>query len=166
MPFPRSQLDLCIVFPDLENPKTKRQIDCLLEAWKIRSWIKEDLKQAEVGLLEGNFQKIWIDLPNKVRLYANHQGGYRVLCPRSEQSIATAFSTAVTEWRQGGERIMMCPACQEEHRLEMVITRPKAHFSKGAIILRDVSSVQLSNEAKDDIKEYLGEVDFVYKRIG
>ena len=166
MPFPRSQVDLCIVFPDLENPKTERQIDCLLDTWKMKSWIKDDLKQCDIGLLEGTFQQIRIERPNQIRLYGNHQGGYRVFCPRSQQPIAAAFSAAVTQWRKGAERKMLCPACQEEHRLEMVITRPQAHFSQGAIIIRDVSSVQLSNEAKDDIKNYLGEVDFVYKRIG
>lgn len=166
MPFPRSLVDLCIVFPDLENPKMERDIYLLLKTWKDKSWISEDFKQGEMGILEGDFVRIQVDFPEKILLYANHQGGYHVLCPESRKPIAFAFSKAVTRWRKGGERKMKCPACQNEHKLEGVITRPKAHFSNGAIIIKGVSSIQISDEAKNDIRKYLGEVGFVYKRIG
>jgi hypothetical protein len=166
VPFPRSFLDICIVFPDLDNPKTEENIALLLENWKGKSWIDEDFKAEKDGLLDGSFQLILVEPPTEIFLYANHQGGYRVLCPKLDQSIVHEFTKAVSQWRRGGERHLSCSACGEIHGLEDVILKPNGRFSKGAIILKNVSSIALSEEAKLDIEQHLGEVDFVYKRIG
>lgn len=166
MPFPRSLVDLCIVFPDLKNVKSEEDIFRLIETWQAKSWINKDLKQENPGLLQGEFFRLQIDPPESILLYANHQGGYRVFCPKSRENIAAEFSKRVTSWRAGGKRELDCPSCQEVHGLEEVLTKPKICFSKGALILKDVSSIQISEEAKEDILRYLGEVDFVYKRVG
>ena len=166
MPFPRSFVDICIVFPDLNNSIKEENIALLLETWKAKYWLDEELRAQRKGLLEGEFHRVLVELPTEILLYANHQGGYRVFCPRVNQSIVSEFSKAVSQWRRGGERNLNCSICGEIHALEEVVLKPKGRFSKGAIILKNVSSIELSEEAKLDIEEHLGEVDFVYKRVG
>ena len=54
------------------------------------------------GLVQGGFRRLWLDLPGRLTLYANQQGGYYVRCPATGQGIALAFSEAVQGWRRGG----------------------------------------------------------------
>jgi hypothetical protein len=166
MPFPRNLLDTVICSEHPELPLYVEDLNMLISLWQEREWIDEDGRcLTRTQLVEGGFAKLMVVYPEKVLLYANHQGGYKVLCPIGHQGIAETFSYAVEEWRRGGARTMHCTACEQNHSLEDVILKPKGAFSNGALIFRGVESIHFTEVAKTDIKEILGKNQVVYRRL-
>ena len=166
MPFPRDLLDIviCSYVPDVSWDVQKLQ--SLMSTWEEKEWIDEHGRGiSKDHPVEGGFSRLMIDKPEKILLYANHQGGYKVLCPVSFQNIARAFSEGVEAWRKGGERVLYCPLCNVEHALEEAVLKPNGSFSKGAVILRGVHSIHFSQEALADIESILGKTAIVYRRL-
>ena len=112
--------------------------------------------EAAERVVEGGFSSVRVDRPGGVHLYANGQGGFRVSCPASGDSIVPAFSKALSAWRQGGERALICPSCGDEHALEAVDFRPAAAFGSGALVLADVQDARLRPEGHALLEEILG----------
>lgn len=165
MPFPRDLLELvvCSHHPDASLETEKLQ--SLIRLWKQRGWIDDNGKCLDtLHLIEGGFAFIHVVIPERILLYANHQGGYRVQCPDTGVAIALQFSQAVECWRKGGVRSINC-LCGKVHALEEVVLQPRGAFSNGAIIFRGVESVHLSSQAKQDILAILGETHLVYRRL-
>jgi len=121
--------------------------------------------QVQKTACEG-FVRIRIEETTQPRLYANHQGGYRVSCPFCTANIARGFSSAVEKWRRGEERNMLCHQCNESFSLENAIGRPSFAFASAAIVLSDVQRAVLGEDWVERCDALLGEYRIIYRRLG
>jgi hypothetical protein len=158
MPLVRHRLDccICLVPPD-------RQYIHQLQT------LAEELLQAKKRhklLPCGSFESILVESFDHPRLYANHQGGYRVGCPACSQNIAKAFSRAVENWRKGAERTMECDSCFLVFPLEEAKGRPPFAFSSSSIILHDVQEAFLGDFWKERCDALLVEYCIIFRRVG
>ena len=117
-------------------------------------------------LIEGGFASLHLEQQEKVQLYANHQGGYRVRCTTCQRSVAREFSRAVRQWRHGGARSMLCSGCQQSQALEDLDIQPAAAFAMGAVIFRDVASAQPLPLLHSSLQSVWGGYRLVWKRMG
>jgi hypothetical protein len=118
------------------------------------------------GIVKGGVRRIYFDQQSTVKLYANHQGGYKVFCPLCTINLAKEFSSAVSTWRAGGERAMVCPGCQGNLGLEEIITKPVSAFAKGAIVFAGAETLELTEAVRRDLDEILGDHRIICKRMG
>ncbi len=170
MPFPRSQLDIIIVFQSVDYLVALEEINSVQQKWDERGWfqggsITPKGKQAfDLGHLSG----VRFEISKQSRLFANHQGGYRVLCPNNKRIITGQFSSTITSWRKSNaspsECIFTCSECGEVHSLIDCIGHPPFAFGFGAIHLSNVDKINLSTLVIEDLIN----VDFmkILKRVG
>jgi len=166
MPFARNSLDLiiCSSHPDIRLDLNELQQ--LRHEWCIKGWIDENgFALAEQELIPAGFHRLIVEPPDKIRLYANHQGGYRVDCSHCFANAASVFTQAVQLWRAGGQRAFECRHCQRFVPLEEARLRPNGAFSQGALWFRDVDSAQLTPQAQQRIRQSLGETQIVLRRL-
>jgi hypothetical protein len=112
----------------------------------------------------GSFARLWLDDPGRVVLYANRQGGFRVQCPIRGEPIVRAFEAAVTAWRAGGPRELVCPGCGQIHALDDVAASPPLAFGRFAIVTSDVGHADLTPEGLAWAEEELGPTRMVARR--
>ena len=98
-------------------------------------------------------------------LIGNHQGGYRVQCPRCREPVARNFSNAVQEWRKGGGFNLKCPQCCSITPLDEVLCIPEIAFTRAMLVLCDVGHTDLS-KIKTDLDNHLEAYKVVFKRMG
>ena len=116
-------------------------------------------------IVHGGIDRIWLDQPGKLILYANNQGGFRVHCPTTNQPVAREFSKALTKWRQEtGPRSMPCPACGHTHDLDALQVAPPIQFANGALVFSGVNDIDLTVEATQDIHSFIGPFKVVMTR--
>ncbi len=153
LPRPSARIDLIIVrtAPDA----ALAGLEALLDSWGERSHER---------IMDGGFRRLQIDPPDRVRFYANQQGGFRVSCAGT--SIARDFSDAVQAWRRGGARALDCPACGERHALETISLRPPGAFARGALQFLDAGAARLTPTAMAELSERVGPVRRVVRRVG
>lgn len=112
----------------------------------------------------GGFAHMRVVEEDSVRFIANQQGGFRVFC--GESNITAAFGTALTQWRTGGHRMLVCPACGDCHELNGLDFRPNAGFYSFAIHFSDVQRFELTGYALEACHRLLGSPKLVFRRIG
>ena len=135
MPLVRHRLDCCICIEE----KTQDAVLALLEVFgSIQNSRNNDLVIPCVSFHSCSFEQ-----SEKLRLYANHQGGYRVRCPFCAHNIASEFSKSVHLWRSGGEFSMTCSSCKEGFSLSEAKGSPPFAFSRAAIVLHDVERAEV-----------------------
>ena len=168
MPFPRSSLDLIVIprqkdyFPTIQSEKKFLQV-----AQKQR-WINNFSAgpSAEEFILNG-FASIRIERHEYPVLFANHQGGYRVICPTCRTHLAKEFSTVVTKYRKDHSVFSInCVSCMSSFQLDQLCFQPAVGFAKYAIVVKDVNSIEITQEGRKALSSLIEEFQVVLKRIG
>lgn len=172
MPFPRSQLDIIIVSSSKSGVIPFEKLHMLQAKWE-RLGITNQNRVTPYGLEYlglRNVDLIRIEHPEKHRLYANHQGGYRVYCPECNALCTSEFVASIVRWRRGDSSPdlvhVACPDCTQTSSLSKMVGRPNFAFAKGVVILGGVNSTEINPDAIVDIQEELGPITFVYRRVG
>ena len=167
MPLVRDSLQMIFLPAALDEVWTDLQINEFKQKCIERSWTAHDqcgvLKNA---IVSGGFARFWFESSERLRLYANHQGGYRVFCPECSENIARAFAAAVQKWRAGSVRSLACSMCLAETPLEECVLKPYGGFAHSALIFAGVGEAAISLSAQQLISDVLGETRLVFKRMG
>lgn len=163
MPRPSHRIDLLLLPADRSVTPDASAFDALKREWTAEGRIGPGAERD--GLVQGGFRRLWLDLPGRLTLYANQQGGYYVRCPVCRAGIALAFSEAVQGWRRGGAFGLSCPACGAEHPLDAVTLAPPGAFALGAVVLSNVASLDLAADVHQRLRPVLGEIREIVRRV-
>ena len=174
MPFPRSQLDILLVHENPEFQMGQSTVTEWLSGFCDRGFVDEigrPTQKGEVYFGVKNFRSLDVWSANSVELFANHQGGYRVLCPKAFDIITSSFVETITRWRNQGssldDMIMRgCPACQASHAFVDLVGRPRFAFGMGALRFVDASNVLEHSPFLLEFQQRFGNVHIVLKRVG
>ena len=167
MPLTRHRLDIVLVPHRSNVPLDRDAWRALHRAWDDRGWVNGDGPGTEVDrILVGGFKRISMDQPGRLHLYANHQGGYRVHCGVCQNLITSVFSSALTSTRSGGPHNLRCPYCDANQALEDLDFRPLAAFALWGLVIADVESLQLEQDAMVEAEKFLGELRVILRRVG
>lgn len=158
-PRARHRVDLLLVPTDMNRRPDATAFAALHEDWEATGRLQDS------SLIDGGFRRVWLDNPGFVSLYANQQGGFSAHCPTTEQRVTRAFGRAVQGWRDGQPHAMVCPACQNTHRLTDVRLRPDGAFARCAVVFTDVDSIRLGDTVQDMLQSVLGESRIVVRRM-
>ena len=172
MPFPRSQLDMVIVSSLDDSVISEEKLSTLRTEWERNGYLSQGgltlLGQEFLGV--GDDVGIRFEPSEDYRLYGNHQGGYRVFCPKCNANCTDAYVLVVGEWRKSQtapqSMSLLCVECHHSSNLTQLIGRPDMSFSRGAIILSNVDSVDVSTEAQTCLTHTIGPIKFIYRRVG
>lgn len=172
MPFPRSQLDIIVVSSADDGVISFECLQMLQTKWEHLGILTHSnltpLGREYLGL--GDIKQIRFEYSEKHRLYANHQGGYRVYCPNCTALCTSEFVASIGLWRREASSPhlvhLACPNCSHRSPLPRLIGRPKFAFAKGVVVISGVDSIDFSVDALVDIQEELGPIEFVYRRVG
>ncbi|MEL6342671.1 MAG: hypothetical protein AAFV53_06035 [Myxococcota bacterium] len=163
---PTHRLDLILVSNTVERHPDAAAFADVCAAWRAAGRLVGDGPGEGTPLVDGGFRRLWLDLPARVTLYANHQGGYYVRCPITQGNLAREFSVAVEQWRAGEPRTLACPHCGQIHPLEEVRMAPPGAFGRGAVIFSDVGSMGLGPGVEAALMPVLGECQAIGRRVG
>ena len=163
MPRASHRVDLLLVPDDLQRIPCAEAFAVVKQMWTAAGLLEP---ASGSGLVQGGFRRLWLDLPDRLWLYANHQGGYHVRCPQSGGNLAAIFSAAVQDWRHGGEFALRCPCCDRSHALDAIILAPPGAFARGAVIFSDVGSLTLADGVLEALQPVLGECREIVRRVG
>ena len=170
MPFPRSNLDAYLVFVD--DSVSRESLFAQFELWYSSGFISMDgtkgLQHACFGF--GSFHKVQVIELNRSRLFANHQGGYRVCCPINDKIVTVDFISGVSRWRAGEKApehtYVTCSACSEQHSLVDFVGKPSFAFGRCAFHFSNVDSSTLNSAVVQEIERNVGQFSLVLKRVG
>ncbi len=112
----------------------------------------------------GGFERLYLDDPGEMTLWANRQGGFAALCPTTSEVITAAFSTALTEARRGGAWALTCPSCGSRHALHEVRGRPAFAFASAALVTADAQAARLTEEGSMWTRRRLGSARVILRR--
>lgn len=153
MPHVSHRLDLLVVSTDMERVFTRTEFETFVARLPKKT-----------AVIQGGFERVWLDQPGRMLLYANQQGGFRVHCPVNKDNIAGLFGRALVAWKGGAARALGCSACGEQHLLETCELRPPGAFACSAIVFSDVEGIALTVEAGEVLADTLGPVRVVLRR--
>ena len=166
MPRASHRLDLIIVPSDIRRVPDQTAFDHLCRRWQTCGELNENGEGPGLdSLISGGFRRVWLDLPGRVVLYTNQQGGYRVNCPECNINLAAEFSLSVQQWRSGAPRRMTCVGCKVDSPLERLLLSPPGAFAQGGIVFTDVGSLQTSSKLQVDAQSVVGPGTFIYRRV-
>ena len=163
MPRPSHRVDLLFVPDNLEATPDTSAFALLKQEWRAQGRL---VSQADNPLVIGGFGRFWLDIPGRLTLYANQQGGYYVRCPISGGNLARNFSLAVEDWRRGGVRSLACQHCGAVHALEAITLAPPGAFARGAVVFTNVGSLELSEGVREALVPVIGSGREVIRRVG
>lgn len=164
MPRASHRMDLALVLTDAPDPA---RFEALRQVWEARGWVRGAAPGPQVdGLIEGGFKRLWLDLPGRLTLYANQQGGFRVTCPSTGGNAAAAFGRALQAWREGGPMALDCPACGHSHPLDALTLAPPGAFGRGAVIFADCAAHHPRQATLAELEDALGPLRTVSRRVG
>ncbi|MFK7929548.1 MAG: hypothetical protein AB8H79_15230 [Myxococcota bacterium] len=132
----------------------------------LRAGIAEGRRPGDAAerVVVGGYAGVRIDRPGSEQLYANGQGGFRVTCSHCDTSVIREFQRALTAWRGGADRALVCPQCARSSDLAALSYRPPAGFAHGAVVLIDAQHSVLTDQGKTAFKAVLGDVRVVGAR--
>ena len=167
MPLVRNSLQMIFLLGHLDDRWSQAQLYEFREMCLVRSWIEDDrCGLNKDGIVEGGFVRFWFEESERLRLYANHQGGYRVHCPHCFDNVARFFSSTVQSWRKGGSQYFKCEGCLKETSIHSCVLKPPGGFAHSALIFANVESASVSKEAQMLIEKIFGKTRLVFKRLG
>jgi hypothetical protein len=105
---------------------------------------------AAAFLVEGGYLGFRIEEDQVPRLFANHQGGFRVFCPECNAALAGPFSQVWSKDRDPRARVG-CPGCGREVSCIELRFSPAATFGKRAAVLVDAGSSRINLETVANI---------------
>ena len=185
MPFARSQTDIIIGSHDIEKGIDTVQCSMLLQHWMAKKWIDAEGLWATDAICFGGVTSVQMEKAEMYRLYANHQGGYRVFCPHCSSVMTSEFVEYLRKKNIDSNvlhSLLSCRSCGKESTVLYSLDgvprlrfSPQAGFSKGALVLHNVAHnplytgyIEFSQEgfvlptsvltpsALEDIQKYLG----------
>jgi len=111
------------------------------------------------------FARLRLDIPGRIALYGNRQGGFRVFCPSVEgPPITAAFSEAYTGARHA-ERPdlaeLSCPVCGQPHPLGETRGRPSFRFARVALQTVDAEALSPLPEMESRLRRVMGDIAWV-----
>ena len=170
MPFPRSKLDAYLVF--IDNCVNHEALLNQLHQWCVKGCVLEDGTMAEsykdFGF--GSFHKLQIIESPRTRLFANHQGGYRVHCPNNDKIVTVDFVSGIAKWRttqnSPEDIVVQCSACNEQHSLIEFVGKPMLAFGKYAFHFSAIESANINDTVAEDIEKNVGQFSLILKRVG
>jgi hypothetical protein len=163
----RHRLDLLLLPTAPERGLDDRAWRSLVQDWSARGIVRDESPGRRASdLIIGGFQRLWLDQPGGLHLFANHQGGYRVYCRDCQALVTGAFVSAVGRWRAGGRRELECPSCGHVASLEGLVYRPEAAYATWAVVLSSVTSLELEPELWLEINRALGPLRSIFRRVG
>jgi hypothetical protein len=166
MPHASHKLELLLVPNVPERPLDMVSIDALFDVWSGRGLIEGDGPGRNADeLIKDGFVRIWIDSPDRMWLYANQQGGFRVQCLHCDEHIAGEFNRAFRMWKKGAARCVVCPHCGVQTDLNDCQHRPDAAFACWAIVLSGVQSLGLGQGIREEVEQSLGPIKMVVRRV-
>ena len=160
---PSHRLDLVIVSDDLHGALPTEELITALQSSGIIDEGGRPGANAQ-QLVSGGFQRIWVDIPPQMVLYANQQGGYYVRCPKNGDNVVPSFQRALRQWRAGGPRELTCEACNGVHPLEDLTYKPPAVFAKNALIIGNSESASLTPEGDSWLKQNVPDYRLIGRR--
>ncbi len=168
MPRPGHRLDLLLLPEDPLRPLNGAALDGLFAAWTRAGLLDPDGRPGPraSGLVEGGFGLLRLDAPGRLAFYANQVGGFAVACPECGASVVPAFNAAMTAWRAGGDRDLVCPACGAQRPLEALSFRPDAAFAHWAVVFADAAAPALTRSAQQALVGALGPLRPILRRPG
>ena len=160
MPFPRSNLDAYLVFVDDSLPR--ESLFAQFDKWHSNGFISKDGTKApryeDFGF--GSFHKVEVVESNQSRLFANHQGGYRVCCPINDKIVTVDFIAGIARWRAGKrapEHIYAtCSACSGQHSLVEFVGKPSFAFGRYAFHFSNIDSTMINRVVVQEIENNVG----------
>ncbi|MAA78961.1 MAG: hypothetical protein CL916_06845 [Deltaproteobacteria bacterium] len=158
MPLVRNRLDCCICIEE----QTQDAVCALLDVFGSI----QNAHRNELVIPCASFHSCSFEQSERPRLYANHQGGYRVRCPFCSHNIASEFSKSVHKWRNGGDFLMTCSTCKERFPLSNAQGSPPFAFSRAAIILHDVELAEVGDCWHARFIEEMGSYQAIFRRVG
>jgi len=170
VPLPRDVLDLLLVPTDPALLPDPAAIERLFDRWQERGLLapgtgplRRTAGPRAWGLLPGGFGTLWLDRPPGEVLYANQQGGFRVLCPDCGANLVPAFQAAVRARREGRSERVRCACGLDEDVVRLPLLPPGA-FARGALILGDVQGLDPVPGALVEVEGILGSVRVLARR--
>lgn len=149
MPFARSQTDIIIGSHDIESGIDTVQCSLLLQHWMAKKWIGVDGLCTTEAICFGGVTSVQMEKEEMYRLYANHQGGYRVFCPHCSSVVTSEFVEYLRQKNIDSHalhRLLSCRVCAKESTVLYSLDgvprlrfSPQAGFSKGALVLHNVA---------------------------
>lgn len=110
------------------------------------------------------FRGLRLDAPDRITLYGNRQGGFRVYCPVEEGPVTAAFSYAYSEARRHPRPDLAtfdCPLCGAAHALGELPGRPPFHFARLALQTIDAEALRPAPPMVERLERILGGVRWV-----
>lgn len=114
------------------------------------------------------FRGLRLDLPDRVTLYGNRQGGFRVHCPVDDAIVTEAFSRAysqVRSTRRPDLGTFVCPSCGATHRLDEMVGKPPFRFARTALQTIDAEALHPTAAMIERLERTVGEVAWVGIRV-
>ena len=170
MPFPRSRLDAYLVFPysGLEVDSLQNQFKIWCQKGYVTNEGTMGLSSNSFGL--GSFDRLTVIHSNTSMLFANHQGGYRVFCPKNDKIVTVDFTNAVAKWRAlqntPSKNQVYCSGCNGIHSLVDFYGKPRFSFGKLAFHFIDIESSKLNEERIREVESNIGICSLILKRVG
>lgn len=170
MPFPRSRLDAYLVFTDTTLPPDSLHIQ--FRQWCVEGYVSNEGRggshYAAFGF--GSFQKLSVVSSDTPMLFANNQGGYRVLCPNNDKIVTVDFTKGVAKWRAlqntPKDNIVYCSGCDNGHRLVDFNGKPEFAFGRFAFHFIDIEYSKMNEVILDEVEINVGRCKLVLKRVG
>ncbi|MEO0605826.1 MAG: hypothetical protein AAF211_30620 [Myxococcota bacterium] len=110
------------------------------------------------------FRGLRLDMPERITLYGNRQGGFRVYCPVENEPITAAFSYAYSEARRQARpdlETLNCPVCGGVHALGELPGRPPFHFARLALQTIDAEALRPAPAMVERLERIFGGVRWV-----
>lgn len=160
MPHASSRIDLLVVPVDSRRAVDERAVMQLFGRWSLN---ERGRGPTMSSIVDGGCERIWLDRPGRIVLYANQTGGFRVRCPDKGINISAEFGRSHREWKCGGPGLVDCP-CGTRHDLEACVLQPPGAFASWAIVFASTEGLALTDQAARDVREALGPYRVVLRR--
>ena len=161
MPHASHRLDILVVADRPDQMVQVERLQSLLDEWGVDD---RGRTTNHMALIDGGCERIWIDQPGRLLLYANQTGGFRAFCPFCHTNISAGFGAAHLAWKRGGNRQVLCAGCGSLIKLEDVCLQPPGSFSSWALVFSGALGADLTDAAKAAVKRAVGEYRVVLRR--
>ena len=161
-----ARLDVIVMPKNVDAVPSDHDVEAFLRNLEESGMITKEGNAGPNGtrVFRGGFARLNVLHAEHPRFVANQQGGFRVFC--NGKIVTGPFVRAMTNWRQGGARVLTCPYCEVEHDLASLEFRPPAGFYRFAFEFTDVGTFQIEKSILEILENCVGPYEMVFRRIG